>query len=162
MRSGSIAVIAPNKKKPLVADQLRVRNSQLHLRASAGGALTPLTGHDYMLLRIEGGTERDDWRLPDIDVPLKRALICLEDGNAAAAQGYRAVALAAAHESPEIAEHDRRRVIDRIKKTYAEAQAPGYGATGGSHPDLTAAMSRGIPRDRARSEGAVTEAELFV
>jgi hypothetical protein len=161
MRAGSLAVIAPDKKKPISPDRLRVRGHQLHVVRSDGNGLEPLTGVDYFLLRVEGREERDAWLLPDIHAPLTRALICLEEGNPTAAGGYRAVALAAAYESPEIAEEDRRRVIDRVKAMYADAQKPGYGATGAERADLTAAMARAMPRAQARALGPVTEEELF-
>jgi hypothetical protein len=54
-------VLAPeaNIKKEL----LSVRDDRLLYTPSAGETAKPLTGYDYMLLRIEGRSERDDWRL---------------------------------------------------------------------------------------------------
>ena len=80
-----------------------------------------LKGYDYLLLRVEGRKERDDWRLEDIQEPLSTAgQALLEAPPTVTADAYRTVALAAAWRSPDLAQLDRRRVVQAIKAELAE------------------------------------------
>jgi hypothetical protein len=123
----------------------------------------PVTGTDMILLRIEGRVERPDWRLPEIDVPLKRALIALDEGNVNSAGGYRALALAAARESPALAEDDRARVIDVIKSSYAGVESEtSRGISQDAQPDLDQLMRRlAIPRERLAGLAPLDEEAIF-
>jgi hypothetical protein len=161
MRPGWIAVIRADAEV-FAADSLLVVDHCLHRVPAGGGLSSGLTGYDYMLLRIEGRAERDDWRLADIDAPLKRALAALDEGSEQTAAAYRAVALAAARQSPDIAEGDRPRVIQAIKDEYAAAQGGGRGAVGGELSDLTTVMrTRARSRARAAALGPQSDEELF-
>jgi hypothetical protein len=161
MRACSIAVIGDATRENSGAEQLRVRNNRLESVSSRDGMTKPLEGVDYMLLRIEGSSERPDWRFPDIGDPLKRAQIALAQGNKDTGAGYRAVAITAALESCDIAERDRSRVIKLIKRLCEEAENEAYGATGPEPPDLDRSRGRAISREQDAAEGPVGKDELF-
>jgi hypothetical protein len=137
-----------------------VVDDRLIVRQGGDAAPKPLEGVDFMLVRVEGRSERPDWRFPEIHRPLTRPLMALEEDNELTASGYRAVAIAAAHEWPEIAELDRPRV-KRIKLLYEEAKDGAYGATGSERLDLESSRSRAISREQALAEGPVREDELL-
>jgi hypothetical protein len=161
LRPGCIAVIAADAAG-FPAGDLRVVDQRLHLSAPDGASTSGLTGYDYMLLRIEGREERDDWRIQDIDEPLKRALIALDEGSVAAATAYRAIALAAARRSSDLAEADRARVIKAIKDEFALADERGHGATGDEPPDLGEVMrQRAVSRSVAARHAPRNDEELF-
>lgn len=152
MRAGWIAVV----RGAVDAQRLTVAGDRL-----CHGDV-PLEAADFVLLRIEARVERPDWRLPEIDAPLKRALNALSDGAVSSASGYRSVALAAARESSALAEDDRPRVIQAIKDAYARVESGGRGATGASLPGLDTAMQRfAMPREQALALGPLDDEALF-
>ena len=141
--------------------RLHVREHQLHHRGD-DGTLRPFDAADYLLLRVEGRGERDDWRLRDIQEPLDQAILALAEGDAARAAAYRTVALAAAWKSLDLAQLDRRRVVQAIKDELAAFAADPRGATGRTARDLGALVAvRAMPRARAAAEGDLTAAEVF-
>lgn len=126
-RTGYVAVVlAP--VGTLAEDQFSVDKGRLLYSGAA------FTGYDYLLLRIEGRKERDDWRLQEIDEAIKKAKTALVQEHAEEAKGFRATALIAAHTSPDLAENDRNRVAKAIKQELAEAEK--NGAVAGTERDL--------------------------
>ena len=60
MAPGYIAVI-PATPRQVNPKQLYVKNDQLCYSPQDGATPVPLQGYDYILFRVEGRQERDDW-----------------------------------------------------------------------------------------------------
>lgn len=114
-KPGYIAVIGATEEQ-LPKSELTVSKDHLLRKGK------PLDGFDYILFRIEGRAQRDD--MPrNIEQPFREALIALEESETEKAKGLRTAAIAAALRSDDLTSIDRRRVIDGIKKGYADASA---------------------------------------
>src|SRR5260370_27282749 len=109
-------------------DKLSVKGSQL-LYAPGSNPPAPLVGYDYMLLRIEGRNERDNWRMPNIEEPLNQAIRETLQGNADKAKEYKTAALLVIFQSPDLAVGDSRRVADAIEAELADIARPSHAAT---------------------------------
>ncbi len=161
MAPGYIAVILATSRQ-IEAKRLYVKSDQLLYSPQDGAAPVPLQGYDYMLFRIEGRQERDDWRLKNIVEPLHQAIMSLSQGETAKAAAYKAVALATAWQSPDLAVYDRRRVVDAIKEELAQIEGGGLGAVGDEVRDLNAIMAaRAIPIEQSAALGELTADEVF-
>jgi hypothetical protein len=163
LRPGYLAVILadPGEISPA---HLFVRDSRLLHRPSPGQEPCNLTGYDYMLLRVEGRKERDDWRLKDIQEPLTTAGQALLEAppNTVKAAAYRMVALAAAWQSADLAQLDRRRVVEAIKAELAELADEPTGAVGGISRTLNEIVSaRAMRREQSEALGELTAEEVF-
>ena len=163
LRPGYLAVILadPGEVSP---DRLSVRDGRLLYRQAPRREPANLTGYDYLLLRVEGRTERDDWRLKDIQDPLSTAGQALLEAppNTVKADAYRTVALAAAWQSPDLAQLDRRRVVQAIKAELAGLADEGAGAVGGAERTLGEIVSaRAMRREQADALGELTAEEVF-
>ena len=160
LRPGYLAVVLATSAQ-VEPDRLRVVDDRLRYAAN-GGRTTPLEGYDYLLFRIEGRSERDDWRLRDIEEPLHQAILALSQGEEEQARAYRTVALAAAWKSPDLAVRDRRRVVAAIKEELAAVEREGFGATGGGMRSLDRVMAaRAMPSSRAMAFGELSAEEVF-
>lgn len=126
LKPGYIALVSAEPSQ-IDKDGLSVKESQL-LYAPKGGKPEPLVGYDYMLLRIEGRTERDNWRMPNIEEPLNQAIKETLQGNAEKAKEYKIAALLVIFQSPDLAVGDRRRVADAIEAELAEIGGRGLNA----------------------------------
>jgi hypothetical protein len=162
LRPGYLAVILaePSEVSP---GRLLVRDGRLYYQVP-GEEPRNLQGHDYLLLRVEGRKERDDWRLKDIQDPLSTAGQALleEPPDTAKAHAYRTVALAAAWQSPDLAQLDRRRVVQAIKDELAVLADSAAGAVGGEERTLGQIFSaRAMRREHADALGELTAAEVF-
>ena len=161
MAAGYTAVILATKDQ-IVSDRLSVRENRLHYAPSVGADPKPLEGFDYMLFYIEGRTERDDWRLSNIQAPLEEAIAALVAGEKEKADALRKVALTAALTSPDLAVQDRRRVALAIKAELDAIAAEGLGATGGEVRDLAGMLeARAVSRSTAAQLPELTFEELF-
>jgi hypothetical protein len=163
LRPGYLAVILaePGEISP---DRLSVRGSRLLYREVPGPQPSHLTGYDYMLLRVEGRKERDDWRLKNIQEPLTTAGQALLEAppNTAKANAYRTVALAAAWQSSDLAQLDRRRVVEAIKAELAQLADEPDKAVGGSLRPLDEIVSaRAMRREQSDALGELTADEVF-
>jgi hypothetical protein len=163
LRPGYLAVILaePGEVSP---DRLSVRGGRLLYRQAPGREPVNLKGYDYLLLRVEGRKERDDWRLKDIQDPLSTAGQALLEAppNTVKAAAYRTVALAAAWQSPDLAQLDRRRVVHAIKAELAGLADESAGAVGGEARTLGEIVSaRAMGRDQADALGEMTVDEVF-
>ena len=135
--------------------QLSVKEGQLFRKDRR------FTGYDYMLYRIEGRAERDDWRLKNIQEPLDRAIEAMIQGETEKGNAFKRVALIAAMQSPDLAIHDRRRVALAIKQELDELGDLGLGAVAGEMRDLNQIFNaRAITRNQAEAEGELTFEEL--
>ena len=163
LRPGYLAVILaePGQVSP---DRLSVRGGRLCYRQAPGQEPANLKGYDYLLLRVEGRQERDDWRLRDIQDPLSTAGQALLEAppNTVKANAYRTVALAAAWQSPDLAQLDRRRVVQAIKAELRELADEDAGAVGGAERTLGEIVSaRAMRREQADALGELTADEVF-
>jgi hypothetical protein len=126
LKPGYIALIAAQDAGPIVKANLSVKGSRL-LYAKNGGAPAPLEGYDYLLLRIESRTERDDYRMANIVEPLNQAIQATLEGDAEKAKQYKTAALLVIWQSPDLAVADRRRVADAIMAELAAIADGGHG-----------------------------------
>lgn len=85
-----------------------VEDGRLHLR-TVGGARQP-TGLDYLVLWVECRTERDDWRLPELDSLIRAAGEDRIRGHQESYAERRIEAISRAWNSPDLTPPDRRRV----------------------------------------------------
>jgi hypothetical protein len=121
----------------------------------------PFTGFDYMLYRMEGRAERDDWRLKNIQEPLDKAIEALIQGEAEKADAFKRLALIAAMQSPDLAVHDRRRVVLAIKQELDQIGEMGLGAVGDKRRNLNQIFTaRAMSRAQAEAEGELTFEEI--
>lgn len=114
--SGSFAIVFATESE-IPPKDLSVTDRQLRFRGQE------LTGRNYMVIRIERLDERDDFdSLSAIHDPYQQAIDLLTDGDLPPAQKALKKAIGAALKSDDLTESDRRRVIDVLKKRYANAQ----------------------------------------
>ena len=163
LQPGYLAVILAESRE-IVPDRIVVRDGRLLYSQSPGQEPRNLQGYDYMLLRVEGRKERDDWRLKDIQDPLSTAGQALLEvpPNTVKAGAYRTVALAAAWQSPDLCQLDRRRVVQAIKAELAGLADEGVRAVGGERHTLgDIVSSRAMRREEADALGELTADEVF-
>jgi hypothetical protein len=161
LRPGYFAVILATADQ-VARDRLVVRKGQLHYSQQPGAEPTPFVGFDYLLFRIEGRSERDDWRLQDIQEPLDKAIEALAQGRTEEAEAYKKTALTAAWLSPDLVVLDRGRVVKAIKEELAQVADSGLGAVGGEVRDLNAIMqNRAVKPELAANLGRMTAADVF-
>jgi hypothetical protein len=142
-------------------NRLSVKNSQL-LYAGQDGTAKPLDGYNYMLLRVEGRRERDNWRLPNIEEPLNQAIQATIQGDTEKADGFLKAALLVVWQSPDLAVQDRRRVADAIRKELEEIGGGGLGAAAGEVRSLSEIMmARAQPVARALQEPPLSVEEII-
>jgi hypothetical protein len=134
---GGGSVLAPGYTALILAtadqinkDRLSVKESQLLYAERDGKEPKPLEGYNYLLFRIEGRSERDNWRMPNIEEPLNQAIqATIKKGPGDAdAEGYKKAALLVIWQSPDLAVQDRRRVADAIEAELADVAGQAHGA----------------------------------
>jgi hypothetical protein len=161
LRPGYHAVVLATGSQ-VAADRLSVVDGRLHYKKDPGAGSAPLRGYDYMLFRIEGRTERDDWRLSNIDGPLRQAINAYSQGKSDEAAAYRTLALATVYNSPDLAPLDRRRVVEAIKEELQPFEEGKLGAIGSEAPDLDTLMKqRAITLTDAAVLGEVRPGEIY-
>jgi hypothetical protein len=152
---GYFAVILASASQ-VDAAKLSVKEEQLFL----GG--NRLTGFDYMLYRLEGRTERDDWRLKNIQEPLDKAIEALIQGEKEKAESFKRMALITAMQSPDLAVYDRRRVALAIKEELDQIADLGLGAVGDEPRNLNQIFAaRAMSKTQAVAEGELSFQELM-
>lgn len=139
LRPGWLAVVR--------ATEAQLPRAELHL---ADGRLcrngTRLTGFDYLVLRIEGRKERDDWRTPDLDRAIGEAAYAKDLGRAEEYQRALSDALSKIWFSADLTTVQRRQLAAAVKEELGAAE-PGAVAPG----ELTAeaiVTRRGLPSRR--------------
>lgn len=156
LKPGYFAVILATANEVKNTGDLTIKNTRLHYRG------TPFADHAYMLYKIEGRQERDDWRLKNIQEPLDKAIEALIQGEKTKADAFKRVALIAAMQSSDLSIYDRRRVAKAILAEYDEIAELGLGAVGDTIRDMNAILAaRAIPIKQAIAEGELTFDELF-
>jgi hypothetical protein len=119
----------------------RISEGRLHRKESR------LTGFDYMVLRVEGRRERDDWRTPDLDQAIGEAAYAKALGRSEEYERLRADALRLIFFSPDLTPPQRGQLAQAVKEELATVE-PGAAAAG----ELTAAAivaRRGLPSREA-------------
>jgi hypothetical protein len=139
LKPGYIAVILASYNQ-VEEDRLIVRGDRLWYNYN--GDNKPFEGYDYMLFRVEGRKERDDWRLKDIQEPTDNAVQAWLKGNEEEAKAFTVTALTAAYRSADLAVHDRRRVIQAINAELQQIQDQGLGLQQDENSDLNFMMDR--------------------
>ena len=150
LRPGWLAVVRATEDE-LPASELRIAGGRLH----RGGRR--LAGFDYLVLRVEGRRDRDDWRSPDLDQAISAAAYARALGRRDEFERLRADALAKIFFSPDFTPVQRSQVAQAVKEEHGSA-APGAAAAG----ELTVAAivaRRGLP-SRAQASG-LTLSELL-
>jgi hypothetical protein len=136
LRPGWLAVVHATENELPVAE-LDIHEGRLCRNSKR------LTGFDYMVLRIEGRKERDDWRTPDLDDAINQAGLAKDLNNASEYERQRANALTLIYLSADLTSPQRRQVAQMVKEELDDKQ-PGAVAAG----DLTVASivdRRGLP-----------------
>jgi hypothetical protein len=110
VRSGHLAVVGAPRDG--LKGALSVRDGRL--RVDPGDGPVPLSGVDFLVLRVECRTERDDWRFPELDELIRRAGTAYLEGHADEYQARRTDAVARAWNSTDLIPTDRRRVAKLV------------------------------------------------
>jgi hypothetical protein len=154
-RSGYVAVILATATQ-VTKEELSVKEGQLHYRGN------PLEGYDYLLLRIEGRKERDDWRMKNIEEAISKAAEALIQGEKEKADAYKKIALTAAFTSPDLVVNDRRRVVQAIKEELKMIEQSGQAAVPTESRNLNDIMvARAITIEDAKAMGEMSFEDLF-
>ncbi|HEY3260927.1 MAG TPA: hypothetical protein VGJ95_11785 [Pseudonocardiaceae bacterium] len=112
LRPGHLAVIATPPHR--LGGTPVIKDGRLYLRTERD--LRQLTGVDYLVLWVECRTERDDWRLPELDALIRTAGDELIRGLQEAFAERRTEAIARAWNSADLTPPDRRRVALLVKE----------------------------------------------
>jgi hypothetical protein len=155
-KSGYMLVIAgeetqdPADKSKLMRNKFWVLGDQLRYGDNAAGSV-PLQGFTYMLFRIEGRTERDDWaNLSSLAGPFNDAVKALSEGDQQKAESLLRTAIVTALQSADLTRADRTRVVKAMRDAYDEAKNQmGLGAAPDEEITLGTAMVRAIDVDTA-------------
>lgn len=161
LRPGYLAVVLATAEQ-VAPGQFHVRGDRLHL-SQPDGEPEPFTSHDYMLLRIEGREERDDWRTEEILEARRRSIDALQRGDKATAMEFRGAALAAVLNSSDLTAADQRRIVKALKDEWEELASLGLGAVGTAPvDDLSELVAKyAMPKAHAAALGPLTPEEAF-
>lgn len=96
--------------------------------ASPAGAQAP-TGTDYLVLRVECRTERDDWNLPYLDTLVTAASEAYLTGQQGRFASLRTEAIVRAYSSPDLVSADRKRVAKLVAERIDEVKELGAAPT---------------------------------
>jgi hypothetical protein len=143
LRPGYWALVKATEEEVPPA-KLLVEQDRLRI-SDGGGGSEALTGYDYLLLRIEGRKERDDWRFKRYEDQIANAIRAHFEDNEPAFKNYRSGLLADVLSSNDLTETDQRRVAVAIKRQLDEAVSAGLGATGDGPPNLDDIMELRAP-----------------
>jgi hypothetical protein len=139
LRPGYVAIVRATDTE-LDRSKLCVRGDRL-----CDGSGKPLTGVDYMLLRIETAPSRDDLQhFSDIAQLRKAAIEAYLGGDAAKGDALVASAIARIATHPDLINADRRALAKLVRDDIADYKDPGHGATqslGRDWPDLVAGFA---------------------
>ena len=141
LRPGWLAVIRATDQ------DLNSQSLYLNEPGKLSQAASRLTGYDFLVLRVEGTADREDWRTPDLDAAIKAA------GNARAMarkdeyERLRDEALTKIYLSPDLTGPHQRQLAKLVQEELDTYAAGAAGAGGMTVADIVA--RRGLP---SRSE----------
>jgi hypothetical protein len=158
LHPGHLAVVGATEKE-LARESLLVKDNILHVRR--GEETAPLEGHNYLLFRIEGRRERDDWRFPRIASLIDRAKEAKAAGETKSYERNRDEAVLMAMGSPDLTSPDRNRVSRAIWDDLEDSAtfAAGFVGTQEDLGDIIA--RRAIPLDDPQVHAELTLRELL-
>lgn len=155
LRAGYVAIVLATKQQ-LDTGKLSVKEHRLHLGDGPGAA--PLTGFDYMLLRFERASTRNDIEhFSDLEPLRQHAIDAALAGDAAQLKAADAAFVSRVLKHPELIDADRRRIIVKLRKDLEE-----YRGLDGAVPRSTAGwrdFAASLPP--ASDPRPVTFAEFF-
>jgi hypothetical protein len=112
LRPGHLAVVnIPRERLP---GPLTIHNGRLHV--DSGLHRTLLADADYLLLRVECRSERDDWRFPHLDELIRLAGSAYLEGHTDAYRARRTEAVSRAWNSTDLTPADRKRVAKLVQE----------------------------------------------
>jgi hypothetical protein len=121
VRSGHCVVLGSPRER--LAGTPAVAGGHLVLSA-ASGEQQP-TGTDYLVLRVECRTERDDWNLPYLDTLIAASAEAYLTGQPSRFESLRTEAILRAYNSPDLVPVDRKRVALLVRERIDEVQQLG-------------------------------------
>ncbi|WP_238012356.1 hypothetical protein KZZ52_49145 [Dactylosporangium sp. AC04546] len=154
VRSGHVAVI--DHRGDQLAGPPVIAGGRLRL-ATPGGEVQP-TGVDYLVVRVECRTERDDWRFPELDELVRQAGAAIARGKKDVFADLRGEILATVYTSADLVPADRLRVAVLLKDELDRMAELGVVAAG--EFSLAGAAGRLPSRDDERLRG-LTLAKLL-
>ena len=101
-----------------------ILDGRLHLQPPQGSAVLP-TGVNYLVLRVECRSDRDDWRFPEIDALIREAGDALIRGQQGAFASWRTEAISRVWNSPDLTPTDQKRVALLVKEEFDGLQQLG-------------------------------------
>lgn len=126
LRSGHFAIVTADAKSFDPA-KLAVVKGRLHY-GQPGGPTVPLSGYDYMLLRVEHISKRDDsLSFSYIKEPYDEMLAALDEDNIEQAKSHSARAQKAARKAKDLTAEDRKKIVAIIKQEFANSTGAGSG-----------------------------------
>jgi hypothetical protein len=158
---GYTALILANRNQ-INETRLSVRNSQLLYAQRQGEQPQPLEGYNYLLFRIEGRRDRDNWRMPNIEEPLNQAIRATIEGDQTKAEACRKATLLVIFQSPDLTVQDRRRVANAIQDELAYVAGQPHGSVGAPARSLDDIMQvRAMSVTKALQEPELTLDEIL-
>ena len=134
-------LVVVDAKPGELSGTLTVREGRLVL--DGPGGLAPITRHNYLVLRLECTTERDDWHQSELDQLISQAREAFLRGEQDAYERYRKEAAIRAFNCPDFTPTDRKRVAVLVKQLIDEAAL--LGAATNPEADLDAAARNRLP-----------------
>jgi len=139
LRPGSLVLLNQPEKTlpgtPVIAD------GRLRLRTGTGLELPE--GVDYLVLRVEGRTERDDWRQPELDAVIRAAGEALIRGQEETYRERRTEALARAWNNTDLVAPDRKRVALMVRQELDDLRQ--FGAVPAEDRPFEVRAATGLP-----------------
>jgi rhodanese-related sulfurtransferase len=123
--------LRPGHYAAILATEANLQGRQLAVDADqlrADGQ--PFTGYDFLLFRVDSIRDRPDWRMKEIQKNLNAAKKSYVRRKVEEGDEFRAAALVAVFDSPDLSENDRWRVAERINQELDRLQEQGHGAIG--------------------------------
>ena len=137
----------------VAGDQLQVPDG--------GTGVQPLVGRDFVLLKVEGRPDRDDYWLPELELFLSKAIAALRLNDKTRAEDYQRDAIAAVWDSPALTWVDRDRVIASVRQRFAAVAGSGLGATADREPSVRELVETYAPPvDLVLAQGPATRPGL--
>lgn len=110
LRSGHLAVVGVPSGQ--LDGRLCIVDGRLQVDRGAGPVA--LTGADFLVLRLECRTERDDWRFPELDELIRQAGSAYLEGQTDTYRARRTDAIVRAWNSADLVPADRKRVAKLV------------------------------------------------